>query len=98
MLQQEQVVASGGIANGTQTFYQVFDENGDNADTSNADGNPRPGSAPAIDMSSLNFDDNGVLIIDVDANDAVTDVLTLRDNDDQNCQLQLEAGLMVELR
>ena len=71
--------------NGTQTFYQIFDENG--ANTRQAGGLSTSGTAdarPDIDMSALNFDDNGVLILDIDSNDVGTPILTLRDNNDQN--------------
>ena len=58
--------------------YQAFDENG----VLDADG---IGDAADIHvtLSNLNFDDNGVLLLDLDANNIGTDVLNLKDNDNQ---------------
>ena len=76
-----------GTAEGT-THYQLFNENGENDPSRIVDLLPdRPiisRSADPIDMSSLNFDDNGVLIFNPDTQNTLTPVLTLVDNNDQN--------------
>ena len=70
--------------NGTESFYQVFNENGQFPVA------PAPGNVVALDMGALNFDDNGVLILDPNADNAcchvveggLANVLALVDNDD----------------
>ena len=65
---------------GTSTNYQVFDENG--ATTTSGAGS----ASGIIDISgnftSMMIEDNGVLILNADAQSSGTTVLTLQDNDD----------------
>jgi hypothetical protein len=65
-------------ADGLTTNYQVFDENGAAAGAANANG--------VIDISgnftSMMIEDNGVLILNADAQSSGTAVLTLQDTDD----------------
>ena len=48
------------------------------------DGQPDSGSIIALNLANLNFDSNGVLILNVDAQNSGTNILTIRDNGDQN--------------
>ena len=59
----------------TETRYQVFDENG--ASQGGA------GDHPAIPLSTLNFDDNGSLILYPDKENTGSDLLALQDNTEQ---------------
>ena len=59
------------------TFYQVFDENGGTGLT--ASGQPQSLTA---NLSNLMCEDNCILIIDTNVQDADKDVLTIQDNDD----------------
>ncbi|MBT5509142.1 MAG: hypothetical protein HOK23_05365, partial [Euryarchaeota archaeon] len=65
-------------ADGLTTNYQVFNENGGAAGAADDNG--------VIDISgnfsSLMIEDNGVLILNVDAQSSGTNVITLQDNDD----------------
>ncbi|WP_371504123.1 beta strand repeat-containing protein [Nitrosopumilus adriaticus] len=63
---------------GVSVNYQVFDENGaeDGAGTPNGIKNIKG------NQTSMMIEDNGVLILDVDAQNSGTNVLTLQDNDD----------------
>ncbi|QLH03505.1 hypothetical protein C5F47_08110 [Nitrosopumilus cobalaminigenes] len=69
----------GTIATNNTVFYQLFDENGATA----ADG-----SAGAVDLTNslgtdaFMFEDNGILLIDLDAQGVGNEVLRIIDNDD----------------
>ncbi|ABK76806.1 hypothetical protein CENSYa_0161 [Cenarchaeum symbiosum A] len=66
----------------TRTYYQIFDENGEFANATNTN------DATIIedaDLTALNFEDNGVLEVDISpqSEDLTDAVLTLADNNDQ---------------
>ena len=69
--------------NGTGTHYQVFDENGGFGADTDGNGNQEAGWEVALNLANLNFDDNGVLILDIDTQGTGTNVLTFADNNDQ---------------
>ncbi|ABK76804.1 hypothetical protein CENSYa_0159 [Cenarchaeum symbiosum A] len=78
----------------TRTYYQLFDENGDFAP--NVDPSANPDSVTAIngsDLTALNFEDNGVLEVDINPQGGAA-VLALADNDDQELT---DAGMIVGL-
>ncbi|ABK78664.1 hypothetical protein CENSYa_2061 [Cenarchaeum symbiosum A] len=65
------------------TYYQIFDENGEFApmvEDGNS-GNTIP--LTTIDVGPLNFEDNGVLEVNINTQDADNVVLRVTDNDDQ---------------
>jgi len=76
------VHANSGVAgqDGLTTNYQVFDENGSTAGAATKHG--------IIDISgnfsSMMIEDNGVLIVNADAQSSGTAVLTIQDNDDSD--------------
>ena len=65
---------------GLSTNYQVFNENGGLA------GAGTPGGIIDISgtLSQMMIEDNGILILDVDAQDRGTDVVTIQNNDDSS--------------
>jgi len=68
--------------NGTTTNYQVFNENGDDEGAAVAGGViniDTPGT-----LGSLMCEDNCILILNTNANTALSDIVTIQDNDDTN--------------
>jgi len=73
-----------------QTFYQLFDENGlqTNGTAAAAIIVDQPGGATDLNrgatLPNLQFEDNGILILDVNVQGAVTDIVNLQNNDNQD--------------